>query len=83
MTVAANPLCHLASGTCLQSCVYCFRLRFSPTIISLPMQKHYTSTMRCSIVFTTTPIDNQSQQHPLHDEMAFNRHSPCLDHRGR
>jgi hypothetical protein len=83
MTVAANPLCQLASGTRSPSCVYCIRLRFSAAIKSLPLQQNQRSTMQYPAVFSTSGIDDRSQEDPLDKEMVFNRHNPSLDHRGR
>jgi hypothetical protein len=39
--------------------------------------------MQRSAVFSTSGIDDRSQENPLDNEMVFNRHSPSLDHRGR
>ncbi len=83
MTVDANPLCLLASGTRLPACVLCIRLRFNATINSLPLRQNQRSYTQCSAVCSTGRFNHRSQKHPRHKEMAFNRHNPSLDHRGR
>jgi len=83
MTVAANPLCQLASGTRSPSSVYCIRLRFSATIKSLPLEQNQRSTMQYSAVFSTSGIGDRSQENPLDNEIVFNRHNSSLDHRAR
>jgi hypothetical protein len=83
MTVAANPLCQLAPCTRSKSCVYAIRLPFNATMNSLPLRQNQTSPAQCSAVFSTSPTDHRSQEHPRDKEMAFNRHNPSLDHRGR
>jgi hypothetical protein len=39
--------------------------------------------MQYPAVFSTSGIDDRSQEDPLDKEMVFNRHNPSLDHRAR
>ncbi len=83
MTVAANPLCRLAPRTRLRSCLHLIPQHFKAALTGLLRSRIELNLCNCSTVPSTRGNDEALKGSLLNQEMAFNIHSPSLDHRVR